>query len=149
MLDRILYCLKKLNLCMPFRVPFRSPATFKRELSVTTVNNGFQHFLFFCPKELHLRCCIGFELNIVTWSTEIQGGIRVSRGSSNDQVQSLENMKNSLSRYSKNSFPVVFHINLLNANSTKWPNTLKKFVCCCCRIAWVCFSILWCWNLKV
>ena len=33
---------------------------FKTKLSVTTVNNSFFH------KELHLRCCIGLELNIVT-----------------------------------------------------------------------------------
>ena len=57
---------------MSFRVRSRSPATFKTELSVTTVNSSFQLFPIFCHKELHLRCCIGLELNIVA-STKIQG----------------------------------------------------------------------------
>ena len=38
---------------------------------VTTVNNSFQPLPIFCHKELHLRCCIGLELNIVTRSTKI------------------------------------------------------------------------------
>ena len=50
---------------MSFRVASRIPATFKMELSVTTVSNSFQLFPIFCLKELHLRCCIGLELNIV------------------------------------------------------------------------------------
>ena len=43
--------------------------SFKRKLSVTTVNNSF------CHKELHPRFCIGLELNIVTTSAKILIGI--------------------------------------------------------------------------
>ena len=39
---------------------------FKIKLYVTTVNNSFQPLAVFCQEELHLRCCIGLELNIVT-----------------------------------------------------------------------------------
>ena len=56
---------------MYFRVRSRSPVTFKMKLYVTRVNNSFQLLLFFFHKELHLRCCKGLELNIVTWSTKI------------------------------------------------------------------------------
>ena len=44
----------------------KSPATFKMKLYVTTANNSFQPLTIFCHKELHLRCHIGPELNIVT-----------------------------------------------------------------------------------
>ena len=44
----------------------RSPVTFKMKLYVTTVNNSFQPLTIFSHKELHLRCHIGPELNIVT-----------------------------------------------------------------------------------
>ena len=36
----------------------------------------------------------------------------------------------------------------LNANPTKWSNTLKQFVGCCGRIVWVCLTILRGWRLK-
>ena len=49
---------------MHFRVRSRNHVTFKTKLYVTTVNNSFQPLPNFCHKELHLRCCIGFGLNI-------------------------------------------------------------------------------------
>ena len=67
--DRILYCLN-LNSFICFRAGSKSPVTFKIKLSVTTVNSSSQ-LLPFCHKELHLRCCIEVELNIVTWSIKI------------------------------------------------------------------------------
>ena len=76
MVDDLLYCLN-LNLSMHFRVRSRSPVTFKAKLYVTTVNNSFQPLPIFCRKELHLRCCIGLELNIVIWSAKILKGIGV------------------------------------------------------------------------
>ena len=44
----------------------------------------------------------------------------------------------------------VFSANIssLSGNPIKWSNTLKKFVGCCRRIAWVCLTILWGWHLK-
>ena len=66
---------------MHFRVRSRNHVTFKTKLYVTTVNNSFQSLPNFCQKELHLRCCIGFGLNIaqcilhiVAWSTKIWKG---------------------------------------------------------------------------
>ena len=73
--DGILYCLD-LNLSVSFRVRFRSRTTFKKKFYVTTVTNSFQPLPIFCHKEVHLRCCIKLELNIVTWSTKILKGIR-------------------------------------------------------------------------
>ena len=58
------------------RVPTRrSPVTFKAELYVTTVNS-LQPLPVFCHKGLHLRCHIGLELNIATWSTKTLKAIR-------------------------------------------------------------------------
>ena len=73
MVEGILYCLN-LDLSMDFRVRSRSPVTFKRKLYVTTVNNSFQSLPIFYHKELQLRCCIGLDLNNVTWSTKILKG---------------------------------------------------------------------------
>ena len=70
------YCLN-LNLSMHFRVRSRSPVTFKAKLYVTTVNNNFQPLPISRHKGLHLRCCIGLKLSIVTWSTKIIKGIGV------------------------------------------------------------------------
>ena len=42
---------------------------FKRKLYITTVNS-FQPLPIFCHNEVHLRCHMGLELNIVTWSTK-------------------------------------------------------------------------------
>ena len=61
----ILYCLN-LNLSMHVRVGSRSAITFKIKLYVTTVNSSFQPLPIFCHKDLHLRVCIGLDLNIVT-----------------------------------------------------------------------------------
>ena len=75
MADGILYCLN-LNLSVHFRVGSRGPVTFKTKLYVTTVNNSLQLLPVFCQKEIHLRCCIGLELNIVTKSIKILKGFR-------------------------------------------------------------------------
>ena len=61
-----------LNLSMYFRVGFRSPVTFKMKLYVTKVSNTFWPLPIFCHKELHLRGRIELDLNIVTWSTNIE-----------------------------------------------------------------------------
>ena len=39
-------------------------------------------------------------------------------------------------------------VNPLSTNPTKWSNTLKQFVGCWGRIAWVCLTILWGWRSK-
>ena len=39
-------------------------------------------------------------------------------------------------------------LNNLNANPTKWSNTLKHFAGCCRRFVWVCLTILLDWRLK-
>ena len=65
MADGILYCLN-LNLSMHFRVGSRGLVTFKTKLYVTTFNNSFLLLPVFCQKEVHLRCYIRLELNIVT-----------------------------------------------------------------------------------
>ena len=38
-------------------------------------------------------------------------------------------------------------LNPLSANTTKWSNTFKQFVGCC-RIVWVCLTILWGWHIE-
>ena len=68
MADGILYYLN-LNLFTYFRAGSRSPVTFKTKFYVTIVTNMFQPLTIFRHKELHLRCCIELELNIVTWLT--------------------------------------------------------------------------------
>ena len=85
-INEILYCLH-LNLSMHFRVGSRSLVPFKMELYVTSVNNSFQWLPNFCYKELHLRCCIEPESNIVT-STKILKGIGGTPLSLPDRVQS-------------------------------------------------------------
>ena len=35
----------------------------------------FCFYNYFCLTKLHLRCCIGLELNILTWSTKVLKGI--------------------------------------------------------------------------
>ena len=37
--------------------------------------------------------------------------------------------------------------NPINANPTKWSNTLKQFGCCG-RIVWMCLIIMWGWHLE-
>ena len=75
MANGILYCLN-LNLSMHFRVGSRGPVTFKIKLYVTTVKYSLQLLPVFCQKEIHLRCCIGLELNIATQSAKILKGFR-------------------------------------------------------------------------
>ena len=60
---------------MCFIVRSRSPLTFKTKLSVTTVNSGLQLLPIFCHKELHLRCGMGLELDIVIRSRKVLKGI--------------------------------------------------------------------------
>ena len=71
---------------------------FKMKLSVRTVNNSF------CHKELHLRCCIRLELNIVTTSTKILN-TNTNPPPPIDQVHHSP-------RCPKTLFPEVFHIKL-------------------------------------
>ena len=71
--DGILYYLN-LHWAIPFWVRSRSLDTFKMKFYATTVNNSFQSLTIFGHGKLHLRCCIGFELNIVTWSMKILKG---------------------------------------------------------------------------
>ena len=58
----------KWNTLLPliFKLSKHFKVGFKMKLFVTTVNNSYQLFPIFYHKELHLRCCIGLELNIVT-----------------------------------------------------------------------------------
>ena len=82
---------KILNLCFRWHILsycLVAEVTFKTKLSVATVNNSFQLLPISCYKELHLSCCRGLELYILTWSIEITP--------SHDQVQPWENMKNVL-----------------------------------------------------
>ena len=68
--DEILYC-HNLNLMeSDLGVTFT-----KTKLYVTTVNNIFQPLPIFRYIKLHLSCCIGCELNVITWSTKIVKGI--------------------------------------------------------------------------
>ena len=64
MADGILYCLN-LNLSLCFRFRSWSLVAFQTKLYVTSVNNSFESMPIFCLKELHLRCCIELESNIV------------------------------------------------------------------------------------
>ena len=57
---------------------------------------------YFCLKKLHLRCCIGLELNILTWSTKVIKVIGVN-------LYDLEKTWKILPpRCPKNTFPNVF-----------------------------------------
>ena len=107
MLHGILCCLY-LNLPMCFRVRSRSHVSLSQSY-VTTFNNSFQPLPIFCHKKLHLRCCIGLELNLVT-----SAKILKSIGS----IFPLPMIKCNLGkiwkihcpRYPKTTFPDVFHI---------------------------------------
>ena len=55
-----------------FRSGSRSPVTFKTNHSVATATT-VSIFPIFCNKELHFKCCLGVELNIVTWLSAILG----------------------------------------------------------------------------
>ena len=61
---------------MCFIVGSRSLVRFKTKLSVTTIDSNFHLLPIFCHKKLHLRCCIGLLLNIVTCPVKILKGIR-------------------------------------------------------------------------
>ena len=78
---------------MHFRVESGSPVTFNTKLYVTTVNNSFQPLPIFCHKELHHRCSIDLELNIVTQFPKILEGIKVHP--LHYRVLPWENMNNS------------------------------------------------------
>ena len=58
----------------------------------------------------------------------------------------LQQMNNHIFLQNNSNYIVSF--NPLNANPTKWSNTLKQFIGCCRRIFWVCLNILWGWRLK-
>ena len=102
----ILCCLY-LNLPM-FRVRSRSHVSLSQSY-VTTFNNSFQPLPIFCHKKLHLRCCIGLELNLVT-----SAKILKSIGSIFPLPMIKWNLgkiwKTHCPRYPKTTFPDVFHI---------------------------------------
>ena len=65
----------------------------KKQKSRTMIITVWDLFLFyfcnyFCLKKLHLRCCIGLELNILTWSTKVLKGIG---GKPYDLEKNMEN----------------------------------------------------------
>ena len=126
MVDGTLYCLN-LNLYMHFRVGSRRPATFNMRLYVTAVNNSFQSLPVFCHKGLHLRCCIGLELNIVIWFTKIikgTGGWGVEGGTPMIKCNLGKIRKTNSPRCPKNTFPEVFHIKFFACN-IKWNISLE------------------------
>ena len=49
----------------------------KSRTMIITVGDLFLFYFcnYFCLKKLNLRCCIGLELNILTWSTKVLKGI--------------------------------------------------------------------------
>ena len=113
MADGVLYYLN-LNSKMHSRVRSRSPLTFiQSSIYLTAVNNSFQPLTFFCHEEFHLRCCIGLELNIVTYSTKILKGIG---GTPYLMIEcNLGKIwKTHPLRCSKNTLPEVLRIKLLN-----------------------------------
>ena len=80
----------------------------KNQKSRTMIITVWDLFLFyfcnyFCLKKLHLRCCIGLELNILTWSTKVLKGI----GSKPSDLELI--WKIHPPRSPKNIFPEVFH----------------------------------------
>ena len=64
MVHGIIYCL---NVNLPMHM-------FRKALCNSHLLTS--HYLFFCQKQLPLRCCVGLILIIVTWSTKILTGIR-------------------------------------------------------------------------
>ena len=112
-MNGILYCLN-LNLSMHFRIRSGRPVTFKTKLSVTTVNNCSQLLTFFCLKELHLRCCIRLELNIVIWFKKNLKGIKEHPPMIECSVGKL--WKAHSPWFPKNTFPEVFHISCFAFN---------------------------------
>ena len=109
--DGILYCLN-LNLSIRFRVGYRGPAT----LNAKHCNNSQQQFSattnFFCHRELHLRGCVGLEVNIVTWYAKILKGIGGT----------LPMIELNLGKIWKTHSPNVFRIKFFAFNKkwTKW-----------------------------
>ena len=91
--DGILYCFY-LDLPIRFRVRLGALSHLEKAL----YNNSQRQFpviTIFWDKELHLRCCIGLGLNIVTQSAKILKSME--RSAPHDRVQCWRNMKNSLS----------------------------------------------------
>ena len=76
----------------------KSPVTFKTKLYVTTVNNSFQPLPIFCHKELHLRCHIGLELNVVT-STKILKAIGGHHLHDQEKLTRLDTLKIHFQRF--------------------------------------------------
>ena len=103
----ILCCLY-LNLPMCFRVRSRSHVSLSQSY-VTTFNNSFQPLPIFCHKKLHLRCCIGLELNLVT-SAKILKSIGSIFPLPMIKCNLGKIWKTHCPRYPKTTFPDVFHI---------------------------------------
>ena len=86
--------------------------SFSSRIHVKTVNKSFQPLSIFCHNEHYLRCYIGLEWNIVTWSTKLWG--------MGGKFHGLEKMwKRHPPRCPKNIFPEVFRTKLF-AFSIKW-----------------------------
>ena len=80
----------------------------KIQKSRTMIITVWDLFLFyfcncFCLTKLHLRCCIGLELNILTWSTKVLKGI----GGNPYDLEKI--WKIHPPRCPKNTFSKVFH----------------------------------------
>ena len=77
----------------------------KSRTMIITVWNLFLFYFcnYFCLTKLHLRCCIGLELNILTWSTKVLKGI----GGNPYDLEKI--WKIHPPKCPKNTFPKVFH----------------------------------------
>ena len=93
---------------MCFRVRSRSHVSLSQSY-VTTFNNSFQPLPIFCHKKLHLRCCIGLELNLVT-SAKILKSIGSIFPLPMIKCNLRKIWKTHCPRYPKTTFPDVFHI---------------------------------------
>ena len=101
---------KKPSFIKGWEVPtMMSPFTFKTMLYETAVNS-FDPLLIFCHKELHLRCCIGLELNIVAWSTKILKAIGGLLSITECNLRKI--WKNHPPKCLKSNFPEVFYFKL-------------------------------------
>ena len=77
----------------------------KSRTMIITVCDLFLFYFcnYFCLTKLHLRCCIGLELNILTWSTKVLKGI----GGNPYDLEKIWKIRPPACP--KNTFPKVFH----------------------------------------
>ena len=95
-------------------------------------------------KIFHLEC------TMVEWLSLLHNLIQQILISSSVQVQILLVVyrRSAMMRTSGNGHCWKLGLTPLNANPTKWSNTLKQFIGNSRRIIWVCLTILWGWRLK-